>query len=383
MRPEELIPQKTLQELVDSAIAELRNQSFRVTNFKPGGVFRTLLEKCNQGVEDLYGLLRKIAPQMFLATATGVWLDLKAAEYGVFRRLEQKTQGVVFMGRFEPGDSVIIPQGTVVATDIDRFGDRLKYVTTGPVVLENGTLEVAVPVEAELPGARYNVGAGQIKTFLTLVRGIDYVRNDEGWITREGADVEDDETLRQRAIDRWNQLSQGGNDDAYRSWAQEIPGVVVVHVDSQHPRGQGTVDIIITGTAGIPTDDLVSAVQEHIRKKKSLVADVLVMKPEPVYVNFDLTLYLHPDYGDEETARSEAESIIDIMFMYGDTTHPQIRKVSPVFGLPVDQVKYNLLSNIEHIVKVDIREPAADLMPTIRQVLVKGSVSITVERVAT
>ncbi|WP_027364027.1 baseplate J/gp47 family protein [Desulfotruncus alcoholivorax] len=380
MKPEELIPIKTFTELMNSTVSALRNSAFRITNFRPGGVFYTLLEKCNQGVADLYALLKSIAPQMYLDTATEDWLDLKAAEYGVLRKLEQKTIGLVGFCRNADGPNVIIPPGTVVTTETDRYGDRLKFTTTSQAVLTEGSLRVDVEVTAEFAGSIYNVGEGMINKLLTNVPGVDYVTNSESWVTREGTDTESDDSLRQRAKDRWSQLSQGAGDDAYISWAQEIPGVVVVNVDSQHPRGQGTVDVIITGTAGIPSDDLVSTVQEYLDKKKSLIADLLVIKPEPVQVDFEVILYLDPDYGDESEIQAEAESVIDIMFNYGDIEHPDIKKVSPEYGLLVDQVRFNLLS-IDYVIKANIISPIDDIAVSKRQLLVKGAVNVTVQRV--
>ena len=380
MKPEDLIPTKTLSELMESTVSALRAAAFRITNFRPGGVFYTLLEKCNQAVADLYTLLRNIAPQMYLDTASGEWLDLKAADYGVLRRQEQKTIGLVRFCRHIPGPNVVIPPGAVVTTETDRFGDRLKYGTTSQAVLEEGALMVEVEVISEFAGSVYNVGSDQIKKLLTNVPGVDYLTHDEEWISREGTDTEPDESLRRRARDRWSQLSQGAGDEAYVSWAQEIPGVVAVNVDSQHPRGQGTVDVIITGAAGIPSDDLVSRVQEHLDAKKSLVADLLVIKPEPVPVDFDVMLYLHPDYGDEQEAKAEAENVLDIMFKYGDAEHGEIKQISTEYGLLLDQVRLNLL-NIDYVVKLGINSPGEDVTVNKRQLLVKGAVSVSTQRV--
>ncbi|MTI82752.1 MAG: hypothetical protein FH756_02400 [Firmicutes bacterium] len=382
MRPEDLIPIRTLTDLMDSAKAKLRDLKFKITNLRPGGVFYTLLEIPSQGLADLYKLLKSIVPQIYLDTATGIWLDAKAADYEVFRKEAQKTQGIVIMGRYSPGDNVVITKGKVVATEVNTNGERLKYMVTAKTVMESDALEVEVLVVSEFAGAEYNVGADMITEMVTNIDGVDYIRNGEDWITREGADTESDDSLRRRAKAKWNELAQGGIDNSYKSWAQSIPGVVVVQMDSLHPRGQGTVDVIITGTGGIPSDDLINQVQEYLDKKKSLVADLVVIKPEPVQVDFDVILYLNPDYGEEDVAKAEAEQIIDIMFQYGDTDYPEISKVSPEYGLIIDQVRHNLL-NIDHVVKAPINSPVEDIVVSKRQLLVKGNVNVSVQRVVT
>jgi len=47
---------------------------------------------------------------------------------------------------------VIIPAGTIAATEVDRNGERFQYSVSSQTVLEEGALSVEVPVEAEFPG---------------------------------------------------------------------------------------------------------------------------------------------------------------------------------------------------------------------------------------
>ncbi|MDQ7790234.1 MAG: baseplate J/gp47 family protein [Eubacteriales bacterium] len=379
MKPEDLLPIKTFTELMDDTRTRFWNMQFRITNWRPGGVFYSLVAAANQGLADLYKLLKDTSPQLYVNTATGEWLDLKAAEYEVYRKLAQKTRGNATLGRNEPGDNVVIAAGTIVSTAVDRYGEKLQYIVTERAVLED--LEVLVPVEAEFAGARHNVGSGQINQLVTPVAGIDYVTNTEGWITREGTDDETDESLRARTKNAWSKLSVGGGRDAYIAWAQDIPGVIVVRVSDEHPRGQGTVDVIITGSAGLPTQDLIDQVQAHIDERKPLLADVLALGPVPVPVAFDVTLIVHPDYGGLAEIQARAEEIIDIMFRYGDTEETGITKVSPEFGVIRAQVVANLMT-IEHVVNVNLVAPAVDVAVAVGELAVKGTVDVTTQRVS-
>ncbi|TEB09132.1 baseplate J/gp47 family protein [Pelotomaculum propionicicum] len=386
MKPEDLLPIKTFQQLLDESKAKLKELKFRITNLRPGGVFHTLMEIGHQGLADLYSLLGKITPQIYLDTATGFWLDFKAADYETYRWPAQKTLGNVVFGRNAPGGNKIIDAGKIVATEIDLSGNRLKYIVAAKTVLEAGQLEVAVPVKAEFEGAAYNVGAGQITFLLTYIDGIDYVRNDDGWITREGTDDEDDESLRARAKKKWNTLSVGPGADAYRYWASQVPGTVVIDVDDQHPRGQGSIDVIIASTSGIPTQSLIDAAQAMLDKKKALCANVLAVGVEPVVVDWDVILYVDHELADlneedrtEQLAaiKAQGEEIIDIMFQYGDTEHADIEKISIRYGVIREQAIGNLLK-IDYVIKPVINQPAADVPVTSRQLAVKGTVNVTV-----
>ena len=43
---------------------------------------------------------------------------------------------------------------------------------------------------------------------------------------------------------------------------EAIPGVMCAYINDQHPRGQGTVDVIVVGTAGEASEELVRKAQE-------------------------------------------------------------------------------------------------------------------------
>jgi uncharacterized phage protein gp47/JayE len=376
VRVEDILPIKTFEQLIGEVVARLRQAGFRITNLRPGGVFYTLLEVTGQGLADLYNLLKQVASQMYLDTAVGDWLDLKVAEFGVARKPAVKARGNVTFYRAGASGNVVIPAGTVVATPVDRTGKRLQFVVTADTVLQEGSGQVEVPVEAELAGAAYNVGPGTINQLVTHIAGVT-VSNGENWLTREGADTEDDDSLRKRAKMVWTTAATGGTKAAYIAWGLEVPGVVVVRVNDQHPRGQGTVDVIITGTAGIPSADLVAQVQAYIDERRPLCADVLVMGPEPVAVDFNVVLYVARDYGDTSGIAAQAAEVIDIMFRYGDRDHPEIRKASPDYGVSRAQVISNLMT-IPDVVNVELIAPAEDVPVNTYQLAVKGAVDIAV-----
>lgn len=369
MKPEDLLPLKSFDELMNDTRDRLRSRRFRITNWRPGGVFHTLVAIANQGLADLYALLRDVAGQMYLATATGFWLDARAAEYECYRLEAQKTLGQVVFGRHEAGTNVVIPAGTIVATRTDRRGERLQFFVREQTVLEEDRLEVLVPVIAEFAGAKFNVGSGQITEIITPVAGIDYVTNNAGWITREGSDEEDDESLRARAMGRWNELAIGPGDAAYRNMAAQVPGVATVQIDSHHPRGQGTVDVIISGTSGMPTPALIQEVQAVIDENKALCADVLVVAPEPVEVDWDVLIYAHRDYGDLQEIQAEAAAVVDNI----------IARASAPYGIIRAQALAGMMQ-IEHVVNVAIRQPADDVPISRRQLAVRGTVNIEVTR---
>jgi len=309
----DLLGTKDLATLLAEAVQRLREAGSPITNLNPGGVFRTFLEIGAQGLADLHGLLEQVVAQGYVRTATGRWLDLKAAELGLQRQAARRTEGRIRFWREEAGTEVRIPAGTILATQTSPGGDRLRYQTIAEAVLPSEALSVLVPVAAETPGARYNLPVGQVSEILTPIPGIDGISQDPDWITLPGADEEPDERLRQRCLLRWAELG-GATRDAYIAWAMAVPGVADVQVLDRFPRGPGTVDVVILGPSGLPGNDLVAAVQAHVDARRPICADVLVRGPRPVQRPVGVTAYLPAVGGQEAAVRAEIMARLGRMF---------------------------------------------------------------------
>lgn len=293
------------------------------------GIVRGLIEMWCWGLWQLYLFLALVLKQAFPDSATGGWLDLHCKQVGVTRKLQTKAKGTVYLIRDAAGGNVPIAAGKVVKTKPDGTGKIYRFVTTADVVLPDGALEVAVPVEAEEYGTSSNVTAGQISELATVIDGVDRVENRVDWLTSEGNDDELDEPLRVRYQLAWKVLN-GCTKYAYEAWAREVTGVVTVKVMDQHPRGQGTVDVIIVGSAGIPTEQLLDDVRANILgtgnndEKYPINDDVEVTAPETVLVDYVAQLELTSGVAAEVIA--EAENRVRALF----STLPAIEGVTPL-----------------------------------------------------
>lgn len=360
-----------------------RTNGGRVTNFNTYGVFRRLVGACLQGVADLWNLLLSVIPQGFASTASGAWLDRKCADVGITRFAAVKTQGNLIFGRNSTAGNVRIQPGVIIKTEVLPDGKELRYIATNTesIILPDGSAEISVPVIAEYAGSAYNVGTGKITQLVTYVSGIDYVTNNADWITQEGTDEETDEALRERYQLKWEELSEGGTDAAYVSWARSIAGVRDVSVDSNHPRGQGTVDVTIASESGAPTSTLIDQVQAYVNTKKPNVSDVLVKGPNQVIVNLNITLQLPVDEGDIPTVQAEGEARYNALF-----TKNQVYYDMGIKSFRISESLYlaRLISigmGITPVVNVVITLPAADVVASAGDLLVPGVITVTAERV--
>lgn len=261
-----VLPLPTLDELKEQKVEELKDEGFVISNFHSGGVFYTMLMIVLRIKVEVIELLRAVLNNMFVSHAGGAWLDLKMADYSKKRKKAQKTQGFVTVRRTDmTGEAVKIPKGHVFKSILDINGEELRFFALEAATLQKGASSVDVLVEAETEGNRYNVPAGQIVRTLTYLGDVTF-SNAEDWIVREGSDTEDDESARARTLRSWSELAQRATEDTFIDAAESVPGVLFAQADCNHPRGQGTVDVIVTGTAGEATEGLIAAVREAVDK---------------------------------------------------------------------------------------------------------------------
>ncbi len=228
------------------------------------GVVRGILEIFCWGIWQLYRLLETVLRQVFPRYATGLWQDVHSEQIGNDRNLSTKARGYVHFIR-NPANTgnVRIAAGRIVKTKPDGLGNVYRYISVVDTVLAEGTNSTLVLCEAEEYGALANAGYGQISELVTPIDGVISVFNDADWLLAEGANEETDAAMQRRYALSWEAL--GGVVVAkYKSVVLSVPGVVDVSIADQHPRGEGTIDIIVKGAAGIPTDKLLTDVAKAI-----------------------------------------------------------------------------------------------------------------------
>jgi uncharacterized phage protein gp47/JayE len=368
---------KTYSQLVAEMLAAIGERT-PLTNFNVGSVIRTLTEGIAEVVGELYAFASDMLKQGFLDTASGVWLDRKAAEYGVTRNPANETEGLVVFSRdVARATNIPIPAGSVVATPRDQSGLEYRYLTTEDAVLLADETSVTVQVLAEGAGSAWNVGAGSITRMKTYITGVDAVTNEADWIDVVGADVEDDEALRRRCYLAWEELARGGTAAAYVSWALSVTGVTSAFVDDDLPRGEGTLDLYIMGEAGPPDAALLEAIQAVVDARRPITADALVRAPEAVAVPMHLVVTPRAGY-DPTALDTEIRRRLSVLF--GDIDDPSLGIIP--LGVGKDVVAARLIAlvmAIPGVYSVTILEPAADVVVASNQVPDLGDVTVDME----
>ena len=320
---------------------------------------------------ELLQLARRVLNNMFVSHAGGVWLDLKAADYSKKRKKAQKTQGLVTVSRMgADGEAVKIAKGHVFKSIMDINGEELRYFTTDAAVLQKGVHSVDVLVEAEAEGSRYNVPEGQITRTLTYIGEVT-ISNGADWIVREGSDTEDDESVRTRALRSWSELAQLATEDAFINAAESVAGVLFAQADCDHPRGQGTVDVIVTGTAGEATEGLLAEVTEAVDKIAGPYDNILVKSSVTVAQNIEVTV---------TTSAADADEDIETRVKTILTELLAVRRGRKLYELTRSDINHAIRSGYSASTNAEVITPAQDVKLEKDKVIALGAVTVTVRR---
>jgi len=347
------------------------------------GVVRGLLEIYCWGLYQLYQLLAAVFIQAAPKEATDdEWMEWHAEQVEAPRKQWTKTKGHVRFARVSTSGNVPIAKGKIVRTKPDGTGNVYRYVTNEKAVIADGQYEVSIPVESEEYGAASNASAGQITELVTAVPGVDVVGNSADWLVSEGADLEPLNRLRERYVLRWNG-NNGMTKHAYASWALGVTGVVAVKVLDQHPRGQGTVDVIVKGAAGIPTDNLLEQVRhavatgalpDDVQSGPPVNDDWQVRGPASVPLIITGELVLAPGTH-ADTTKAEAEQRIRAMFT-DPSTVPGVAPLQIGEDVPLDRLT-GVVMAARGVKKVNWTSPANDQAVAVDGLAVLGSLTLT------
>lgn len=367
-----VLPLPEIEERRDEITAELKAEGFVVTNFHSGGIFYTLLMVVLRIEREFKQFLRAFLNNAFVTHASGAWLDLKAADYSKKRKKAQKARGLVTVSRTDAeGDAVRIEKGHVFKTKKDINGEELRFFTLETTILQQGARAVDVLVEAEMEGSRYNVPEGQITRSLTFINGVDEISNGADWITREGSDTEDDDGLKTRSLRSWSELAARPIEDTFINAAEGVPGVLFAQADCQHPRGQGTVDVIVTGTAGEATEGLLDAVREAVDKIAGPYDNILVKSSVVVPQDIKVTVTTDDVSADKEIEGKVASILTELL---------AVRKGRKFYELTISDINHAIREGYTASTNVSVTTPAQDIKLDKDKVITLGAVTVTVRR---
>ena len=369
---EKIIPIPDEDEEMEKVQGELEDEGFPITNFKKGGIFYHLCRMLVTIYIELKELARVIVNSCFIKHAEGDWLKIKAADYSKQQKEAKAAKGYVTIYRNEYNNALQVTKGHCFKTEPDAGGKELKFYCCENTVIDAGEPAGRVLVEAEAPGTYYNIAPGRITISMIHLDGMDYVTNEEDWLFEEGAEEEDLEDLRDRCMSSWAELATRTIEEKLRNAAKSVPGVLDARIDAQHPRGQGTVDVIVTGAAGEASPELIRRVGEAIEPLKGNYEDYLVKSSEVVRQAFELVVYLAEDAATDGVDAQAAKLIEEMMALTRGEMNTLYR----------DSIIQALSTKIDNYRKTDILQPSEDMVLEQDKVIMAGDITVAVRNVA-
>jgi phage-related baseplate assembly protein len=359
-------------ETMEEIKGKLGEEGFIINNFNKGGIFYIIIRIFVLIYMDIKRLARSIINNLFIKHAEGDWLEIKVADVGKKRKEAIKTRGYVTLYRDDYQNALQITKGHMFKTLPDVNGKELKFYVLDTTVIGAGEKSGKVLVEAESPGTGYNVSTGKITVSMIHLDGVVSVSNEEGWLYEEGADIEDLEDLRTRAEDAWSELAERTTEEKLINVSKKVSGVLGVRVDAQHPRGQGTTDIIITSTSGEATQELLKKVENATAYLKGNYDDFLYKSSTIVNVDIKLTLYIAKDASTDGVQQTAEKTIEKFM---------QLSSREELNCLYMDDIRYALKSDIETYKRAEISSPDGDIELDKGKVIMLGGIEVIVKNV--
>lgn len=306
----------------------------------------------------LYGFLEWLARQILPDTAEDEFLDRHAAIWLREPRFpaEYATGPVMVTGT----NGATLPAGSLF-----KRSDGAIYVTDAEATIVGGT--ASVTMTAELAGQAGNTAAGSTLKIDSPEDGINAAATVAAGGLGGGADLESNDSLRSRLLERIQQTPQGGARHDYITWAKEVPGVTRAWCFPLE-MGDGTVTVRFVrdnDTSLIPDAGEVAAVQAYIDEQKPVGMEAFAVAPIGVPEVFQI--HIVPA---TSTVKAAVEaSLRDLL----------LREAEPEGGAGEGVI---LLTHIREAISLAAGEsdhllvsPIADIEPTTGQMVTFGGIT--------
>lgn len=237
---------------------------------RQGSIIWDAIAPCAYVMAELVVKMRQIYKDTFVATASGDYLDLLAAEVGLQR---YEATFAVKKGYFYDtyGALMDVPDGGRYAAR--NNSNSLVYAVTSATTGPNDPHETGVYLlTCETAGRIGNQYYGDLVP-ITNVPGLGRAVLADTIISAR--DRETDDELRQRIYDKVNEKPFGGNVAQYKVWTQELDGVGAAQI---YPiwNGGGTVKISILDNDFLPASDETVAIVQHAIDPQDILADPII-----------------------------------------------------------------------------------------------------------
>ncbi|MDR4895234.1 baseplate J/gp47 family protein [Yersinia kristensenii] len=239
-------------------------------------------------------LVNTVMANMFLATASGAFVDLFAWAVNLSRKEASTAEGVIRFTKETASAVITVPADTVIQTERIN-GTVYKLATVADVVIPAGVSGALIAVKAATAGSGHNLAPGYFRILPLAIEGIASAVNQDDWLTAPGANTEKDDDLRDRVRNQFNLPGQYHIDAVYRGLIAGIAGLTTDRIFFLHdaPRGPGTANVYLLLDSGIASQPFIDTVNDYVMSQGNHGhGDDVLCLPLPE-VTYALTVTLH------------------------------------------------------------------------------------------
>ena len=352
----------SLQTIIDRVKGDFRTE-LNITSVLRRTVINAM-SKAIAGVSHvLHGHLVFLSKQIFPDQAEQENLERWAGIYAVERKAATFTQVTI--------DLIFTAAGTVPLGTSFQLSDGKIYTLNAEVTaVAAGTL--SGQVTADTAGNDYNIANGETMSLVSAISNVD----SDAIVTAtiiEGEDVETDESLRLRVVDRIQQPPAGGTANDYLQTALGVAGVTRAWV-TPGLLGEGTVVLYFAeddDTPIIPDAAKIAEVQLAIDTFKPVTADAYVVAPNEKVLN--LTISLKPN---NATVQAAVTQEIEDLILREAQVSGSYKEVGSTYDGKI------LISKINEAISIAAGEedhilvtPTEDIITTVGELVTVGTIT--------
>lgn len=254
-----------------------------------------------------------------VSNASGLDLDSLAFNmYGISRKpatfafSDSRERNVYFytttgsFGTINSGNSISIPAGTLISTEIVNSTNSIVYRLVTDTILNANDRISYCNVEAFNVGSSYNVDSDSLiyhnyTNYTESINGFLKISNTFPIVS--GSDIESDDSLRFR-ISNYLQAKVNLNIDAITLKALELPGVLDLEVIPSY-YGIGTTGVVLFGSGRESGRNINNLLEKRLNELKIPGQRIIVSNGIKVYFDFNIRVFVKAGISEIEKIRAK------------------------------------------------------------------------------
>lgn len=217
----------------------------------------------------------------FAQTTSGVYLDYRAAEHGLTRKVATRATGTITV---TGATDTVIASRALFAT-----AAGVQFETTAEATIGSGGT-VDIIIEAVTAGTSGNKPAAAINSIPVSIAGVTSVTN--AGAMAGGTNEETDAALLERLLEAVRSPVTSGNSAHYKQWAKEVSGIGDARVLPIWD-GAGTVKVVVIDSAKQPVAaEIVADVTAYVEEVRPIGATVTVVSATGLSIDVSATITL-------------------------------------------------------------------------------------------